>query len=67
MMRSFMARIRCSVRLFFDKNQKKYVVLDSDSVLLGAFDMYWDIRRLPIQVHVKDIGPRLLDVSSKAS
>ncbi len=52
---------------FFDKNQKKYVVLDSDSVLLGAFDMYWDIRRLPIQVHVKDTGPRLLDLSSKAS
>ena len=29
--------------------------------------MYRDLRRLPIQVHVKDTGPRLLDLSSKAS
>jgi hypothetical protein len=37
---------------FWDKVAYKYTDIDSDSSLLAAIDMYWDIRRLPLVVSV---------------
>ncbi|PUZ76329.1 hypothetical protein GQ55_1G281300 [Panicum hallii var. hallii] len=37
---------------FWDKVAYKYMDTDSDSSLLAAIDMYWDIRRLPLVVSV---------------
>ncbi|CAO2197920.1 unnamed protein product [Urochloa humidicola] len=34
---------------YCDKNSSRYVNLDSDKALMEAFDMYWEIRKLPIQ------------------
>jgi hypothetical protein len=37
---------------FWDKICHKYKEIDSDSTLLAAFDMYWQIRRLPLTIAV---------------
>ena len=37
---------------FWDKVACEYSDIDSDSSLLAAIDMYWDIRRLPVVVSV---------------
>ena len=37
---------------FWDKIERKYNVIDSDSTLLAALAMYWDIRRLSLIVIV---------------
>ena len=37
---------------FWDKVACEYGDIDSDSSLLAAIDMYWDIRRLPVVVSV---------------
>jgi hypothetical protein len=37
---------------FWDKVACKYMDIDSDSSLLAAIDMYWDIRKLPLVVSV---------------
>jgi len=37
---------------FWDKVACEYMDIDSDSSLLAAIDMYWDIRKLPLVVSV---------------
>ena len=37
---------------FWDKVACEYSDIDSDSSLLAAIDMYWDIRRLPVVVSI---------------
>jgi hypothetical protein len=37
---------------FWDKICHEYKEIDSDSTLLAAFDMYWQIRRLPLTIAV---------------
>ena len=37
---------------FWDKIVGEYKDINSDSTLLAALDMYWDIRRLPLLVSV---------------
>jgi hypothetical protein len=33
---------------YWDKNERVYKEIESDSTLMSAFGMYWDIRRLPL-------------------
>jgi hypothetical protein len=40
------------VVIFWDKICHKYKEIDSDSTLLDSFDMYWQIRRLPLTIAV---------------
>ena len=37
---------------YWDNMSHSYVEIDSDQKLLHAIDMYWDIRRLSVQVRV---------------
>ncbi|BAH94178.1 Os08g0232800 [Oryza sativa Japonica Group] len=39
---------------YWDKNVERYAEIASDSSLLDAFDMYWEMRRLPLLVNVSD-------------
>jgi hypothetical protein len=39
---------------FWDKIYHVYKEIDSDSTLLATFDMYWQIRRLPLTIAVID-------------
>ncbi|EEC84276.1 hypothetical protein OsI_30741 [Oryza sativa Indica Group] len=39
---------------FWDKNANRYAQVASDRSLLDAFDMYWEMRRLPLFVDVSD-------------
>ena len=43
---------------FWDKRVGRDVEISSDAVLLEAFNQYWDVRKLPLQVTVsEDIMP----------
>lgn len=39
---------------YWDKSAKRYAEIAFDSSLLDAFDMYWEMRRLPLIVNVSD-------------
>ncbi|TVU01872.1 hypothetical protein EJB05_52660, partial [Eragrostis curvula] len=39
---------------FWDKNMSSFVELKSDTCLLCALDMYWDVRKLPLSVTVTE-------------